>query len=133
MPGLAGDMLACFSGASEPSPMHLLEIAALCACLMNLALAIFVLRQDLGSRLHGAYFVWGFGVALWNLGAFFLYRPISPQAALFWAKLLQFGIILAPLGLFETSRVISGRRERPWMTGFFLSLHGLFALSLTTN
>lgn len=111
----------------------LLQIAALVACLMNLALAIFVLRQDARSRLHVAYFVWGLGVALWNLGAFFLYRDISQDAAVIWAKVLQFGIILAPLGLYETSRIISGRRERPRMMVAFIALHGLFALSLVTN
>src|SRR4051794_27682741 len=110
----------------------LLEIAALVACLMNLALAIFVLRQDARSRLHVAYFVWGLGVALWNLGCFFLYRNIGEGAALLWGKVLQFGIFLAPLGLYETSRLISARRERPSMMKAFVALHGLFALSLLT-
>jgi signal transduction histidine kinase len=108
------------------------EIAALVACLMNLALAVFVLGQNSRSRLHLAYFVWGLGVALWNLGAFFLYRVTTPDAALPWAKVLQFGIILAPLGLYETSRVISGRRERPRIMVAFIALHALFALSLFT-
>lgn len=113
--------------------MSFFEIAAIVACAMNLALAIFVLRQDARSRLHVAYFVWGLGVALWNLGAFFLYRDISREMAVFWAKVLQFGIILAPLGLYETSRIISGRREHPRMMLLFIALHGLFALSLTKD
>src|SRR4051812_5026122 len=108
--------------------MTLLKIAALVACLMNLALAAFVLRQDARSRLHKAYFVWSLGVALWNLACFFLYRKIDHDAAVFWAKVLQFGIILAPLGLYETSRIISGRRERPRMMIAFIALHAFFAL-----
>ena len=110
--------------------MHLLEIAALCACLLNLALAIFVLRQDTRSRLHGAYFVWGLGVSLWNLACVFLYGEVSHGAAVFWAKMVQLGIILAPLGFYETARLISGRSENRKATIAFLTLHGFFALSL---
>jgi signal transduction histidine kinase len=114
--------------------MKLFEIiAALVACLMNLALAIFVLRQDAKSRLHRAYFVWGLGVAIWNFACIFLYSKIGKDAAIVWAKVLQLGILLAPLGLYETARVISGRRERPRMMIAFIALHALFALSLFTK
>src|SRR4051812_17642279 len=113
--------------------MHLFEIAALVACLVNFALAIFVFRQDPESRLHRAYFAWGLGVALWNLACYYLYQPISADAALLWAKLLQFGIIIAPLGLYETSRLISGRREHPRLMLLFVTLHSLFALSLFSD
>lgn len=113
--------------------MHPLQIAAFVACLMNLALAAFVVWQDWRSRLHRAYFIWGLGVALWNFSCVFLYQHVGHETAVFWAKMVQLGVILAPLGFYETARIISGRPENRKATIFFLALHGLFALSLLTD
>ena len=71
--------------------MRFLQIAALVACLVNLALALFVIWQDHRSKLHRAYLAWGLGVAIWNLAVFFLCKKVQPEvASVFWAKLLQF-------------------------------------------
>lgn len=110
--------------------MHLFEIAALAAAAVNSTLAFFVLWQSWRSSLHRSYFLWGVGVALWNISAFFLYQPIDPAAAERWAKLLQLGIIIAPVGLYETARLISGiPRRGPAVLAIYV-LHGVFIASL---
>jgi signal transduction histidine kinase len=113
--------------------MQLFEVAALTAAAVNSTLALFVLWQNWRSPLHRAYFLWGVGVALWNISAFFLYQPIDKSVALLWAKLLQFGIIIAPVGLYETARLISGRGRRGMLVFCLYGLHGLFILSLATG
>ncbi len=87
-------------------------------------------------RVRGCTWLISSGASAWRSGISAPFSSIGRSgidAAIFWAKVLQFGIILAPLGLYETSRVISGRRERPRMMIAFIALHGLFALSLLTH
>ena len=114
--------------------MNFFEIAALTAAGVNLALALFVFWQDPKAPLHRAYLIWGLGVALWNASAFVMMSAdISHDAALVAAKLLQFAIILAPLGLFSTSLLIA---QKPIPKGIFTGfcvLHTFFAGSLFTD
>ena len=113
--------------------LTLLEIAALTAAVVNFALAVFVLRQDVKAPLHRAYFVWGMGVVLWNASRFFMSRDISPESALIFAKLLQFGIIIAPIGLFTTSLLIAQKPLPKPVLWFFITLHTGFVVSLFTD
>ena len=110
-----------------------LEIAALTAATVNFALALFVLRQDAKAPLHRAYFVWGMGVVLWNASRFFMSRDITPEHALIFAKLLQFGIIIAPIGLFTTSLLIAQKPLPKPLLWFFITLHTGFVASLFTD
>jgi signal transduction histidine kinase len=113
--------------------MHLFEIAALAAFLVNLALALFVLRQDFRSPLYRAYLVLGLGIAAWNISAFFLYRDIPIPIAVFWAKLLQFGIMIGSLGLYQVARIMSGSPSRPLVWYSFLAVNAVFTATLFTD
>jgi signal transduction histidine kinase len=113
--------------------MNFLEIAALTAAVVNFALALFVFRQDTKAPLHRAYFVWGIGVVLWNVSCFWMYRDVSPGTALIFAKVLQFGIIIAPVGLFTASVFIAQRNIPKFGLGAICILHAFFAGSLWSD
>lgn len=110
--------------------MRLFELAAILASGVNLALAVFVFTHASRIGLHRAYGLWGAGIALWNIGAYFLYQPIGPDFALFWAKILQLGIIIAPIGLFQLSYLVSKKTPPIRFLRCIYVLHTLFALSL---
>jgi signal transduction histidine kinase len=111
--------------------MSFFQIAALTAAVVNLALSLFVYWQNTKAPLHRAYLVWGLGVVLWNASAFVMMYPgVSPGVALVSAKLLQFAIILAPLGLFTTSLLIAERPIPRIVLGWVCTLHAFFAGSL---
>lgn len=112
--------------------MRLFETAALTAAAVNFTLACFVYRQNKRLALHRAYLVWGIGVALWNLSCFFLYQEIPADQALIWMKILQFGIIIAPIGLLETSQLIAERPLARWVRWSIYGLHTTFIVSLAT-
>ena len=113
--------------------MTFLEIAALTAAVVNFALAVFVFWQNPKATLHRAYLIWGLGVALWNGSALVMMSEVSPDRALLCAKLLQLGIILAPLGLFTTSVLIAQKPIPKLPFGLFCALHACFAGSLFTD
>jgi signal transduction histidine kinase len=112
--------------------VRLFEIAAIVASAVNLALAVFVFRQGSRSQLHRAYALWGVGVALWNGSAFFCYRNISPEAALLAVKVVQLGIIIAPVGVFQLAYIVCQEKLPTWFIRVIYLLHGLFVLSLFT-
>ncbi len=113
--------------------MSFLQIAALTAAIVNFLLALFVFRQDTKAPLHRAYFVWGMGVVLWNASRFCMSLDIPPETAVIFAKLLQLGIIIAPIGLFTTSLLIAQKPLPKRILFFFCVLHTGFAASLFTN
>ena len=110
--------------------VDVIRITALMATILNVALTLLVLGRDLQSRLHRVYVLWGISVTLWNLGVFELSRGATEAApALFWAKVLQLGVIFMPLTLFHLCAIISGVK-----TNFLLPLlyvvHSGFAVCL---
>src|SRR5579884_4021771 len=112
--------------------MSLFEIAAFLAFAINLLLTIFVFTQKTQWLLRRAYLLWGGGLAVWNIAAFFMYRTgsIDVDQALLCAKMLAFGIILAPLGFCELT-FITIRAELPrWFVRTFYTLQGILLLSL---
>ena len=114
--------------------MNFFEIAALTAAAVNLVLALFVFWQDPKAPLHRAYLIWGLGVVLWNASAYVMMSAgVSHDAALVAGKLLQFAIILAPLGLFSTSLLIAQKPIPKLIFGGFCALHAVFAGSLFTD
>ena len=113
--------------------MTFLEIAALTAAVVNFALAVFVFWQNPKALLHRAYLVWGLGVVLWNGSALVMMSEVSPERALFCAKLLQLGLILAPLGLFTTSVLIARKPIPKLPFGLFCALHVGFVGSLFSD
>jgi len=113
--------------------MTFLETAALTAAVVNLALAVFVFWQNPKATLHRAYLLWGLGVVIWNGSVVFMGGSVSPEAALIFAKLLQFGIIIAPLGLFTTSVLIAQKPIPKLPLALFCGLHAFFVGSLFTD
>ncbi len=114
--------------------MNPVQIAALTAAAVNLALALFVFWQNPKAPLHRAYLIWGLGVVLWNASALVMcIERVPEEYALIAAKLLQFAIILAPLGLFSTSLLIAQKPIPRLVFGAFCALHAIFAGSLFTD
>lgn len=69
-------------------------------------------------------------MVLWNGSALVMMSEVSPERALFCAKLLQLGLILAPLGLFTTSVLIARKPIPKLPFGLFCALHVGFVGSL---
>jgi signal transduction histidine kinase len=87
--------------------LDLIRITAITATLFNVTLTLLVLGRDFRSTLHRVYMAWGVAVTLWNFGAFHLSEKIGHDEALFWAKILQLGVIFLPITLFHLGLVIS--------------------------
>ena len=115
--------------------VHLFEvikITALVAALFNVALAMLVLWTNYRSRLHRVYVLWGISVTLWNLGVYHLSDTdsgLGHDQALFWAKILQLGVIFIPLTIFHLCTIISGVRIK-WLLPVLYLIHLGFAVSL---
>ena len=72
-------------------------------------------------------------MAAWQSGtsAHFLFIcAIGQDSALFWDKVLFFGCIIAPIGLFQLAFLISQRPIPVWFMWTIYVLHFFFALSL---
>ncbi|MEK7678505.1 MAG: histidine kinase N-terminal 7TM domain-containing protein [Verrucomicrobiota bacterium] len=83
------------------------ELTPLIAVICNLALTLFVLSRDLRATVNRVYFLWGSAVTTWNLGAYFLTRSQNPEDALFWAYVLQCGVILLPISNLHLTLLIA--------------------------
>ena len=113
--------------------MTLFETAALIAAAVNLVLAFFVYQQDVKLPLHRAYLLWAAGVAIWNISTYFMYQQTPPLGPEFWAKVLQFGIIIAPIGFLHTSMYIAETKLPRSLAWFFYLLHAGFIAALSTD
>jgi signal transduction histidine kinase len=103
--------------------VEVIRITALMAVLFNVALTLLVLTKDFRSRLHRVYVLWGISVTLWNLGVYHLSQSTEEMGhddAMFWARILQLGVIFIPLTIFHLSAIISGTRTRGLLPVFYL-------------
>lgn len=101
------------------------ELSALIAVVCNLALALFVFARNLRSHITRVYLLWGISVVLWNLGAYHLFRVEHPADALFWATVLQFGVILLPVSNLHLCLLVSRVSIGRWLPAFYLIHIGL--------
>lgn len=116
--------------------MDFFLLAPLFAATANLALAIFVFSRDPRLRVSQVFFLWGFCLAIWNIGAFAMFRVQSEGAALHWAHILSFGVVLIPVAVLHLSLLLAKADGGWWLilayaitllleasnlTGFFIS------------
>ncbi len=107
--------------------MNLHSLIPLTAALVNLVLTLFVLSSGWRSTLNRVYALWGASITVWNVGTACMFFVQSPEAALFWAHFLQFGVIFLPVSLYHLSLLIADvppKRLLPLMYG----IHGFLAL-----
>lgn len=79
--------------------MKFLSLAPALGAICNFLLSIFVLLSDRRSRLNQVYFFWGLCITTWNACTYFLFTtgPEASDRALFWATVLQYGVIFLPV------------------------------------
>jgi signal transduction histidine kinase len=107
-------------------------ISALAAAVFNMGLAFLVVRRDLGSTLHRAYIGWAVSLTVWNAAAPVLAQQTSLEAGLFWAKVLQLGVIFIPITILHLCLILTNSsRGRPILCLYLV--HATFALSLSGN
>jgi signal transduction histidine kinase len=113
--------------------IDVIRITALTATVFNVILTLLVLGRDFRSTLHRVYMLWGISITLWNFGIFHLsQQSISHEDAIFWARVLQLGVILTPISLFHLSLVISKTRMG-WVLPALYVADACFAASLFFN
>lgn len=72
------------------------SVPPLLAALVNLGIGIFVIGFSPKRRVNQLYLALSMCGVLWNLGVFFLFLKHGREQALFWAVILQYGVILVP-------------------------------------
>ncbi len=95
--------------------MRLIELPPLLAAIFNIALALFVFLKDPKARLNLVYLLWGASLATWNMGAFMMFRVQDAETALFWARVLHFGVIFIPPTVLHLSLLLAGIPIRSWI------------------
>ena len=100
----------------------------LAGCILNLLLGIFVYSTNRRLTINRVFFVWALAIAIWNAGSAALFMVTGHDAALFWARFLQFGVIFIPVLLFHLSMLVAHVRVKSWIWVLYVG-SGLFALS----
>ncbi|GAB5559952.1 MAG: hypothetical protein SynsKO_15990 [Synoicihabitans sp.] len=95
--------------------MSVIELAPLLAAFFNASLAIFVISRDSNSRLNQVFLLWGMALAIWNFGAFMMFRVDAAEEAYFWARALHFGVIFIPVSVLHLTLLITGSRVNRWI------------------
>ncbi len=109
------------------------ELIPLVGALLNFTLSLFVLFQNPRAVVSRVYFVLGMGLATWNFGTFWMFRVHTAADALFWARFLQFGVILIPFTLFHVSFLVAQIRIPPKVLWVAYIGHALLFLSNFTG
>lgn len=114
--------------------MNFLQITALSVTIFNIVLTLLVVGRDVRSRLKQVYLLWGTCIALWNIGAIFLNRtvPLPPSQAIYWAKMLQLGVIFMPVSISHLCMIVAQVDVRKWAPWFYAA-HAIIAVSLFFN
>ncbi len=81
-------------GSVQVNPLALLPLTA---SVVVAALGTSVLVRQLRRAENQLYFAFCLSLSAWTLAGFILFHQITQERALFWARLLQYGIVLAPL------------------------------------
>ena len=109
--------------------MGFFEISSLAAAVFNTGLALLVVRRDLRSLLHRAYIGWAVSLTIWNVAAPVLATQTTIEGGMYWARILQLGVIFMPICLLHVCLILtSSRRGRA--IPFLYATHAVIALSL---
>lgn len=112
--------------------MEFFEISALAAAVFNTGLALLVVRGDLRSLLHRAYLGWAVALTIWNVAVAVLVQQSNPVNALFWAKILEVGVIFLPICMLHVCLILTNS-PRGRAIAFLYAAHACFLLSLPGN
>jgi len=108
------------------------ELIPLIGALLNFSLALFVLLQNPRTAVSRVYFLLGTCFAVWNFGTFWMFRVQTGDEALYWARLLNFGVIFIPLALCHLSFLVAQIRVPHWILLVLYTVHAaLFASNFT--
>jgi signal transduction histidine kinase len=69
---------------------------------------------------------------VWNFGVYLLFRAHSPQEAILYARIVQFGVIFLPISLFHLCLLVA-QMPTPRLLYALYGLHALLALSNFTS
>ncbi len=112
--------------------MEYLEITAVTGGIFNAILALMVVKGNLRSRLHLAYLGWGAGLTTWNIAVAMILQQKTPEAGLFWAKMVELGVIFLPLSMLHVCwRLTRSTPNR--LIPVLYAVHGCLAASLLGN
>ncbi len=89
------------------------------AAIANLCIGLFVIGFAPKRRINQLYLSLSTCGALWNLGVFFLFLKHDPESALFWARLLQNGVILIPPLFLHLIYHLLGKRNSKLLAGTY--------------
>jgi len=87
-------------------------LVPLFAAFVNLGLALFVFTRDPRLRINQVFMMWGASLAIWNAGAFMMFRVTNHEEALLWARILHFGVIFIPVSILHLTALLSRRNLR---------------------
>lgn len=107
--------------------MKFLQLIPLTAAIVNLGLTLFVLSRNLKGTVNRVYLLWGLSVTLWNAGTFLMFRAPTPEDALHWARVLQFGVIFLPISLAHLCLLMAQISWGRWLKGLY-AIHVFMAL-----
>lgn len=87
--------------------MDFFKISALAAAVFNTGLALLVVRRDLRSLLHRAYLGWAVSLTIWNVAAPVLAQQTTVEGGMYWARILQLGVIFMPISLLHVCLILT--------------------------
>jgi signal transduction histidine kinase len=109
--------------------MGFFEISALAAAVFNTGLALLVVRRDLRSLLHRAYVGWAISLTIWNVAAPVLAQQTTIEGGMYWARILQLGVIFMPICLLHVCLILTSS-SRGKAIPILYAAHTLIAFSL---
>ena len=109
--------------------MGFFEISSLAAAVFNTGLALLVVRRDLRSLLHRAYIAWAVSLTIWNVAAPVLAAQHTVEGGLFWARILQLGVIFMPISLLHLCLILTDSPRGRAISALYVA-HCCFALCL---
>jgi signal transduction histidine kinase len=100
--------------------VDVIQITALMATLLNVALTMIVLSRNFGSRLRRVYALWGISVTLWTFGMFRLNQAnVTRDQAFRWANIMELGMVFMPAAMFHLSSIILGMNHKRWTAALY--------------
>lgn len=112
--------------------MRFAEFIPLVGCICNLLIALLVLIYAFRGTQNRVYFFLDVAISVWNLGSFLLFMSEEHDAALFWARFLQFGVIPIPVLLFHLSLLIAEVKVGRYIWAAYACVLALMASNATS-
>jgi len=109
--------------------MEYFEITAITGGIFNAVLTLMVVRNHLRSRLHLAYLGWGAGLTTWNIAVAMMLQQKSLENSLFWAKMVELGVIFLPLSMLHVCWRLTRSTSNRWIPVLY-GVHACLAASL---